>query len=210
MQLIDKKNWKRNEIYQFFSHVSNPFYSVTFKVDVTKLYEYCKSNELSFYYSTVYLVANALNKVENFRYTVRNNEIYLLEKRQPSFTILDKETELFKIITPKLTANVESFNQACKELVEKQQSFISLEDETDELYYMTCLPWLELTGFNDELDILNPAFKEDGIARITWGKYVEENGCKKMGMALTINHCFIDGIHVGKFVEELEKAIKAL
>lgn len=210
MRVIDRNKWERNEIFTFFSHVSNPFYSITFQVDVTNLYDYCKRNHLSFYYSMVYLVCSSLNKVENFRYSIRNDEVVLLDKRQPSFTVLDKETELFKIITPKLSETVEQFNLDCKEMVDKQKSFINMAEETDELYYMTCIPWVELTGFTDEMDILNPEFRKDGITRVTWGKYIEENRKKKLGLALSANHCFIDGVHIGKFVKELEKAIEAL
>lgn len=210
MGKIDLNSWKRKEIFEFFSNVSNPFYSVTFKVDVTELYEYCKKNGLSFYYSMVYMVSKALNKVENFRYSIRDNEVYLLDKRNPSFTVLNPETELFKIVSVEFTEDIQAFNDSAKEAVEKQTCFIDMSKETDELFFISCLPWLELTGFCDEMDILNPTFKDDGIARISWGKYVEENGRKKLGFALSVNHRFIDGVHVGKFVEELEKAIRAL
>ena len=34
---FDIENWERREIYEFFSSVDQPFYSVTFLLDVTKL-----------------------------------------------------------------------------------------------------------------------------------------------------------------------------
>ena len=34
---FDIENWERREIYEFFSSVDQPFYSVTFRLDVTKL-----------------------------------------------------------------------------------------------------------------------------------------------------------------------------
>ena len=54
----------------------------------------------------------------------------------------------------------------------------------------------------------------DGIAtmhpRITWGRYGEENGRKKLGMSVEVNHRFIDGLHLGKFYEKLQADIDAL
>lgn len=35
MQKIDLSTWPRAELFRFFSGVSQPFYSVTFRVDVT-------------------------------------------------------------------------------------------------------------------------------------------------------------------------------
>ena len=38
MQKIDLAVWPRAELFRFFSAVSQPFYSVTFRVDVTNLH----------------------------------------------------------------------------------------------------------------------------------------------------------------------------
>ena len=48
---IDLSSWKRKEIFDFFSHASNPYYMVTFRIDVAPLYAYVKEHHLSFYYS---------------------------------------------------------------------------------------------------------------------------------------------------------------
>ena len=39
---IDMNTWPRAELFRFFSGVSQPFYSVTFRVDVTNLHAYTK------------------------------------------------------------------------------------------------------------------------------------------------------------------------
>ena len=38
MKEINMDLWGRKEIFDFFSTVSNPFYMVTFRLDVTELY----------------------------------------------------------------------------------------------------------------------------------------------------------------------------
>ena len=53
MQKIDRSTWPRAEKFGFFSAVSQPFYSVTFRVDVTNLHAYTKQRGLSFYYALV-------------------------------------------------------------------------------------------------------------------------------------------------------------
>ena len=44
MKKIDTERWERRELYDFFSGMSQPFYSVTFQVDVTELYQYVNRN----------------------------------------------------------------------------------------------------------------------------------------------------------------------
>ena len=88
MQKIDLAVWPRAELFRFFSAVSQPFYSVTFRVDVTNLHAYARAHGVSFYYALGYLVTDAVNAVENFRYTIRSGEVWLLDERVPSFTDL--------------------------------------------------------------------------------------------------------------------------
>ena len=55
MQVIDMETWPRREAFTFFSGMSQPFYSVTFRLDVTRLKAYTKEHSLSFYYALVWL-----------------------------------------------------------------------------------------------------------------------------------------------------------
>ena len=41
-------------------------------------------------------------------------------------------------------------------------------------------------------------------------KYRDINGKKELGLSVEVNHRFIDGYHIGKFAEELERLIAAL
>ncbi len=86
MKKIDLECWDRREIFDFFSPLSNPFYSVTFRLDVTELYRFCRERGLSFYYTMVFLVTRAVNGTEAFLYTIRGGEVFLLDRREPSFT----------------------------------------------------------------------------------------------------------------------------
>ena len=66
MHKIDMNTWPRAELFRFFSGVSQPFYSVTFRVDVTNLHAYTKARGISFYYALGYLVTDAVIKRGEF------------------------------------------------------------------------------------------------------------------------------------------------
>lgn len=46
--------------------------------------------------------------------------------------------------------------------------------------------------------------------RVAWGRYVEENGRKTLGLSLEVSHRLIDGLHIGRFAQELERLISEL
>ena len=207
MKKIDRTHWNRAEQFAFFSAVSNPFYSVTFRVDVTRLHRYVRAHGLSFYYSLAYLVTQAVNAVENFRYVLRDGEVYLLDARIPSLTDLHPGSEAFHIVTLPCPETMADFCAATKARSEAQQTMLDQNaDENDTLIYLSCTPWFDLTSCTNERDF----DRDDNIPRICWGKYVAHNGRETLGMSLEVNHRFLDGYHLGQFYQKLQSSIDAL
>ena len=206
MEKVDRNHWERAELFEFFSAVSHPFYSVTFRVDVANLYRYVKERHLSFYYAMGYLVTDAVNSVKNFRYAIRDGEVWLLDERIPSFTDLHPGSEQFHIVTMPKTGSIADFCAAAQARSAAQKTLLDQDEENDNLIYMSCTPWFDLTGCTNERDF----DRDDNIPRITWGRYAEANGRKTLGMSVEVNHRFIDGLHLGQFYQRLQADIDAL
>ena len=206
MRPVDLSSWPRREIFAFFSGISNPFYAVTFRLDVTALRRYTKERGLSFYHSMIWLCTRALGRVEAFSYAIREGDLVRLESRRPSFTHLKPGSESFQIVTLPCEGSLEDFCAAAREKAEKQDFFIDFSGEGIDMIFLSCLPWLDLTALTNERD-LDP---DDAIPRIAWGKYVEENGRLMLGLSVEVNHRFIDGLHIGQFARELESMIAEL
>ena len=204
-RVVDWASWPRREVYEFFSPMSQPFFSVTFRQDVTRLYAFTKENRLSFYHSLVHLCTQAVNRVEPFRYALRGKDLVLFDRRNPSFTDLKPGSEQFHIVTLPMEEDIRTFCAAAKAKSAAQTSFLDQEDSLD-LIYFTCLPWVELTALTNERDF-DP---NDAVPRIAWGKYAQEGDRKVLHISLELNHRFVDGLHVGRFHEELTKLIEAL
>ena len=176
------------------------------RVDVTALHAYTKANGLSFYHSMVWLVTQAVNETENLRYTLRGGEVYLLPARTPSFTELKKGSEQFLILTVPWDPSLPAFCRAANEKSERQTAFLESASETDDLVYLSCLPWFDLTCCTNERNF----DKDDAIPRITWGKYVRQGGRETLGLSIEVNHRFVDGVHLGRFYEALQQKINDL
>ena len=202
---VNWASWPRRDVFEFFSSMSQPFYSVTFKQDVTRLVRFSRENRLSFYYSLVFLCTQALNQVEAFRYALQDGELVLFDQRSPSFTDLKPGAETFHIVTLPCQGDIRDFCAAAKAKSASQASFLDQEDSGD-LIYFSCLPWVELTALTNERNF-DP---DDAVPRIAWGRYAQEGDRTVLHISLELNHRFVDGLHVGRFHQELTKLIEAL
>lgn len=205
-EIIDYARWPRRELFEFFSRVSNPFFSVTFNLDVTRVYEYAKANGLSFYYALTWLITKAVNSVEALRCAKLDGNIVLLPERSPSFTDMKKGADTFHIVTMPAGDDIKRFCLDAKRRSEAQSEFILMSEEGPNLIFISCLPWVELTALTNERDF-DP---DDAIPRIAWGKYREAGGRKILGLSIELNHRFADGYHIGKFNEKLCELIEEL
>lgn len=210
MKELDYENWPRKNAYEFFSNISNPFYMISFRQDVTNLVRYAKKNELSFYYALIWLCTKAINDVEAFCIAVKDDKLVILDHRDPSFTDLKKDTEQFHIVTLEMADDLHEFCHRAMKLSSAQESFIDMDKESDELIYFSCLPWIDLTALTNERDLTDVHSRDDSIPHIAWGKYTETDGRLSLVISLEVNHRFIDGLHIGRFHERLEYYIESL
>ena len=205
-RLLDRAAWPRREVYDFFSRMDDPFYMVTFQTDVTAVREYTKRNNLSFYYTMVYLCTAACNAVPAFRQVIRSGQVWELEARSPSFTDLHPGSEVFHIVTMPCAGTLAEFCRAAAEKSAAQTAFLDQQGESNALIYFSCLPWVELTALTNE----RGHDPDDSVPRIAWGRYTAQDGRLKLGLSLEVNHRLIDGVHIGQFAQALERRIAAL
>lgn len=210
MEKLDLSTWPRREAFAFFSRLSNPYYMVSFRQDVSGVYDFAKANGLSFYYAMIWACTRAMNETEAFRLTVRGGELYRLDGRSPSFTDLKKGAEQFHIVTMPCDGDIRRFCALAARRSREQTAFLDESAETDELIYFSCLPWLDLTALTNERDLSAPGAADDCIPRVAWGRYQEENGRKKLTISLEVNHRLIDGLHLGEFTQNLNHIIDEL
>ena len=200
---LNIREWDRREAYAYYCRLSNPFYMVTFRQEVTRLYDYTKARGLSFYEGMIWACTQALNGVDAFRVTSREGRLFLLDRRDPSFTDIKPGTERFHIVTMAHLPRIGDFCREASRLRKLQEAFIDPDKESDALIYYTCMPWIDLTALTNGRDLSAPGALEDSIPRIAWGRFNDENGKKTLGISVEVNHRFIDGIHIGRFAELL-------
>lgn len=207
---IERENWSRNGHDRLFAWLEVPFYSLTWRVDVTGAAAYAKRHGIPFYAAMIWCTMRALNGVEAFRYELRGDEVYLLDHRDPSYTY-PWDDELFGICgIPWIDGeDPVSFAARMKAAEQRNRSPIPTAeaDAAGHDVYISSTPWFDYTHVTQEFPLDNT----DSTPRIMWGRFSEnEQGRKILSYTVQVNHRLIDGIHLARLLDGLNGAILAL
>ncbi len=204
---IEIENWKRKKTFEFFLNFENPFFNLTAPLDVTKLYQFCKSNKLSFSLASLFFSIRTANEIPEFRLRLRGEKLLEFDKIHATQTILN-EDETISFCYFDLTENVFEFDAAGKRSVEKYKALKTLEVEAErlDLIYYSIIPWVAFTSFKNatRLDF------SQTIPRLVFGKLFEENGKMKLPHAVEVHHSILDGLHVGRYFNLLQEKLDNL
>jgi chloramphenicol O-acetyltransferase type A len=173
MKEIDLATWKRKERFEFFYKMDYPYFNICFTIDITKFISVLKKENLPFYYTLLYLSNLSANKIEEFKYRIRDGKVILHDRVHPVFTVLEEDSDLFKIVRVEMKDDVKSFIAAASEKAKKQSAFFIAGDFTDNDDYIrySSLPWFSFTHVSQTININ----KNESFPRICWGKHFKEN-----------------------------------
>ena len=205
MKKIDMENWPRKQHFDFFNNFDYPHFNITLDLDITRLYNYIRENEISFFKTMVYYVTKTANNIKEFRYRViNNNQVVEFEEINPSFTIMSEEN-VFSFCNSKYFPDKKRFFRSMEENIKKYKDNPAVSEEEDKIdsIYITSLPWISFNSITHPIDIKNV----DSVPRIAWGKYKKVDSKVLLPFSIQVHHGLMDGYHVSKYVDYINKLI---
>ncbi|SDH47549.1 CatA-like O-acetyltransferase [Winogradskyella thalassocola] len=201
MKILDKHTWNRQAHFEFFNTFVDPYFGVTFKVDVTKAYEFSRSNEVSFFVKYLHATMQAINEIENFKYRINaSNEVVVFDTIHASATIL-RPNKTFGFSFINYDENILEFQ--ANFFKEKERIFNSndLFPPVDSMGCVHCssLPWVGFTGHKEPFK-----GEKDSVPKLAFSKMESIGAKKEMQVAISVNHALVDGYHIGLFNERLQ------
>ncbi len=200
---IDINNWPRNEIFNQFTKLENPFVSITSRVDISKSREITKKESIQTSHAILYFLAKTANEISEFKQRIQNGRVIEYDKIGISTTV-NKPNNTFNFVVLDFYENSKKFLEkaALKITTAKNDENIVPKDwkPSDDIIYSSCTPWIDFTSFTHPT---NGA--KDYIPRIAWGKYVPDGHKTTMATNLQVNHVLIDGFHIGEFFNRLQE-----
>lgn len=203
-QKLDVDSWNRKEHFRFFNSFDQPYFGVTIDLDCTLAYQNAKDLGVSFYTYYLHKILAAVNEVENFKYTINGDEVYISDRVDASTTIL-RDDKTFGLSYIKYEAGIQEFHRVVIREIDrvKNTTGIFTTGPLTDVIHFSALPWV---NFNNISQAHNKA-SGDSCPKITVGKLTELNGVKSMPVHIHVHHGLVDGYHVGVYIDKLQQLL---
>ena len=199
-----------------FDLEKNPFvnfasarYAMSARVNVLKLWKYCKNNEKSFFIMTLGCLMKSVNSIPQLKRRIIDGKVIEYDYLEGVSPIMDDENEIYKemrVKSPHEFENILQWHEYVKKLSDdilngKHEGFcIEMEKrDLEKIVNFSCIPWVDF-------DMLTN-YTVDGMAiqpLITWGKV---NKDYEMSVSITVSHIFVNGRELCYFYENLQKEL---
>ena len=201
---INIEEWPRKDHYHFFRQFDNPFFGVTFEVDCTKGYHYCKTNGYSFFLWYLYQSLAAVNQTASLRLRIEGDKVYDYDRIDASPTILRPDGTFGFSYIP-FERNFELFSANAKTIIKKVQSEKGLNPAVsgENVIHYSAVPWLKVTALEHAS---HSAFK-DSCPKISFGKMTGPPQHLVMPVSLHAHHALVDGFHAGQFADLFQRLL---
>ena len=98
-------------------------------------------------------------------------------------------------------------------LLEDIKEYIALAEKTtheqteyftgplgNDVFQCSPMPWVTYTHISHT----NSGKKDNATPLFDWGKYYENDGIIRIPISVQAHHSFVDGLHIGQFVDRLQ------
>lgn len=203
---LDMGSYTRRAHFDYFRSLAYPYVGVTVNVDITDLVRRVREEELPFFLSLCYCVAQAANTVPEFRQRLHGDHVIQYDWCQTSHTeALDDGTYCYCTLESNMSfREYLPCAQAAQEQARKQRSLTDGVD-ADSLLFISSVPRISYTSLVQPVP--SPA---DSNPRITWGKYFAQGDRYLLPLSVLCHHALVDGLHLSRFYEALDMVLSSL
>lgn len=198
--LLDLENWNRKEHFAHFKQMDEPFFGATVEIDCTNAYVNAKNANVSFFIYYLHKTLTAVNSIENFKYRIAEDKIYINDRIDASATI-GREDGTFGFSLIEYNSDFKIFEQNALTEIKRVQNTTGLftrSFDDDNVIHFSAIPWLNFTSLSHARSYSFP----DSCPKISFGKMMtSETGKRTISMSVHVHHGLIDGLQMGQFVD---------
>lgn len=199
MELIDLTTWDRALHYQIFRNSAQPQYCVSFELDITNFLTAMREKGYSFTFSFVYAVADCANRIKEFRCRFVDGQPVVFDRIHTSFTYLNPDTELFKVVNVGMKDTLEEYVALAKRTEQNQKDYFTGPMGND-IFQFSAFPWVSFTHISHT----DSGSRDNATPLFDWGWYFERDGRTLLPFSVQVHHSFVDGVHIGKLAKLLQ------
>ncbi len=203
---VDLATWPRAAQFQLFRGFQTPHFSVTSRLDVTRLMT-LKPQGQPIYRSCLFALANGLHAAPELRMRFQGDQVVIHDSLSLSMTVPRKDGSFGFGYVPYVPDFAE-FDVLARDEITRAANETELQPkhDTSAVAYLSCLPWMDFTAMTNAMP--GP---DDCIPRVSWGRIMKRaDGTYDMAAGIEVHHALVDGVHVGQFFAAAQEALNQL
>ena len=196
-----------------FNLDENPFinflsarYAISARINVEKLWNYCKQNDKSFFIMSLGCLMNAVNSVPQLKRRIIDGKAIEYDHLEGLTPIMNEENDIYRemrVSIPQEFDSILEWHDYVRKLSDdiltgENDGFIDMEErDLTNIANFSCIPWIDF-------DMLTNCVVDGKAIQplITWGKVNEDY---EMSVSITVSHIFVNGRELGYFYENAQK-----
>lgn len=201
---LDMETWPRREHFAYYRKILPCGYSLTSRLDVTELLRCAKDRDLRFFVCFLYAATRTVNETEEMRMmTDPEGNPGIWETVHPNFTVFHQDDKTFSDLWTAYTPSFLAFYREYLRVVDQYGDVHGIKGRPGQpanFFCISCVPWLDYTGYSTYLDRAPALFPI-----LTFGRYTESEGRYTLPVTVTIAHAASDGYHTSQFFLRLQE-----
>jgi len=202
---IDLQTWKRGQMFYYFSKMAPTGYSLTVKLDITKMKAVLDAAKLKFFPAYLWLVTKTLNLQQEFRIAEKDGQIGYYDYLTPLYAAFHEDDKTFSLMWTEYNDDFKTF---CDTYTQNQRQYGENHGVLSQpnllpppnAYTVSGVPWISFTHFSVHSYENKPYF----FPSVEAGQFTTEHGRLMMPLSITCHHATTDGYHVSLFLEQLQ------
>ena len=144
---VDLRTWNRGEVFVYFSQMAPTGYSLTVKVDVTRMKAALDEAGLKFFPAYVWLVTKVLNRQQAFRMAEKDGQTGFYSHLTPLYATFHEQDKTFSLMWTEYDEDFGAFYEGYlfnQQTYGANQGILARKDTLPppNAYTVSCVPWI--------------------------------------------------------------------
>ena len=202
---IDLRTWKRGQTFYYFSRMAPTGYSLTVKIDITKMKAALDEAGMKFFPAYLWLVTKTLSGQQEFCIAEKDGQLGYYDCLTPLYASFHDDDKTFSLMWTEFDEDFGKFYSAYLENQRKYGGNHGVLAQNDMLpppnaYTVSALPWVSF----DHFAVHSYENKAYYFPSVEAGKFYLDGEKLLMPLSITCHHATTDGYHVNEFLEKLQ------
>jgi chloramphenicol O-acetyltransferase type A len=204
---LDIDRWPRKAAFEFFRSFDKPYFNVCLRLDTAALKAAMAQRGVgSFTLAYHYLALRLANEYEPFRYRLENGRVRIHDVVHGGATVLrDDDSFGFAYLDyDRDYARFAASGAAAMARARSRDAAFEPRLDAANVIHTTTLPLIPFTSFSHARNW----GREDSVPKLAFGRADRDGAHLWLPFSVEVHHALMDGVHVGRYVQAFEAALR--